>query len=438
MSTFAIRQGFAAAFVLAALSAGCVSTEVRVVDMTPPDQLQRMQTEDELLDIGLAIFDPNVPEDYDERIRRLIQPDIREAEAIYFPYFAKNMLQSTGNWGAVRVVPRPTNAVDLMVSGKILHSDGESMEIEVRAVDARGTEWLHKSYEALASKYAYDDSVPSGVDPFQAIYKDLANDLLSYRATLSNDEIREIRRIAEMRFAKGFAPDAFDDYLARDGDDGYDLVKLPAENDPNLERVRKIREREYLFIDTVDEYYANYHRNMFTPYQNWRKSTYDEAIEYKQLRAQARARALGGTMAIVGGVAAIYESNDYAVDASGVVSVMSGAVTVKSAIAKRAEASMHADAIEEIGTAAEAEILPYTLELENQTLRLQGSVEEQYDQLRGILRRAYYEDLGLPVPDEPESTGALGADVLHGSSAGATTPAQSEELPVDDGPDAGR
>ena len=41
---------------------------------------------------------------------------------------------------------------------------------------------------------------------------------------------------------------------------------------------------------------------------------------------------------------------------------------------------------------------PHTLELENKTVQLTGTVQEQYAKLRTILRDAYYEDLGVPVP----------------------------------------
>ena len=62
----------------------------------------------------------------------------------------------------------------------------------------------------------------------------------------------------------------------------------------------------------------------------------------------------------------------------------------------------------ELGSAAEAELVPTTIELENQTARLQGNVEEQYTELRRILRRVYFEDLGLePPPDAlPDSAEA--------------------------------
>ena len=383
------------------LLAGCVSETVRIVDMTPPEQLEGIQAESELLDIGIAIFDPNVPEDYDEQVKLLIQPDIRRAEANYMPYFAKNLLQSTGNWGAVRVVPRPTHAVDVSITGRILHSNGESMDVEITAIDATGKEWFTKEYKALASKYAYDDGIPPGIDPFQTIYKNLADDLLDYRKTLTSEEIQEIRATAEMKFAQDFAPEAFADHIGETDDGEFLLRRLPAEDDPMLGRVRRVREREYLFIDTLDEYYENFHRDMYPAYQSWRKATYDEAIAYKELKAQSTARAIGGAVAIAGGIAAMSESSNAYVDTSGLVSIMSGAMLLKTAIAKRDEAQMHAQVLEEVGVAAEAEIMPYTIDLENQTVRLSGNVDEQYEELRGILRRLYFADLGLPDPDAP-------------------------------------
>lgn len=395
----------AAAALIAVLCTGCVQEVVRTVDMTPPEQLDRVQTEDELLDIGVAILDPNVPESYDEQVKQLIQPEIRRAEANFIPYVAKNLLQSTGNWGAVRVVPRPTHAVDVIVEGKILHSTGENLAVEMSVKDATGRHWFTRRYDALASKYAYDEAIPQSIDPFQAIYKQLADDMLEYRKDLSYDEVLVIRRTAEMKFAQDFAPDAFSDHIATTSDGEFELKRLPAENDPMLDRVRRVREREYLFIDTLDEYYESFHRDMFESYQNWRRATYDEAIAYKELKAQSRARTIGGATAIIAGVAAMSESSDPYVDAGGLVSIIGGAMTIKSAIAKRAEAEMHAEVLQEVGVAAEAEIVPHTIELENQTVRLQGSVDEQYQELRRILRRIYFEDLGLPVPEEqPEET----------------------------------
>lgn len=392
---------------------GCVTKQVRTVDMTPPTQSTTVTDEALLLDVGVAVFDANVPEDYDAQVENMIQPEIRRAEANYFPYFAKNLLQSTGNWGAVRVVPVPTHAVDVIVNGKILHSTGERMEAELSVTDATGRRWFTRTYKSLASKYAYDPAVPATVDPFQSVYKSLANDMLAFRETLTAAQILEIRRVAEMQFARDFAPDAFGDYLTQNETGDLRVVRLPAENDPMIARVRKVRDREYLFIDTLDEYYESYQRDMFSTYQNWRKASYEEAIAYEELRAQSRAQAIGGTVAMVGGVAAMVESDEPEVDIGGIVAVMGGAVTLKSALDKRAEAAMHAEALEEIGASAETELMPQTIDLENQVVRLKGTVDEQYGQLRALLRELYFKDLELPVPPLADALEAVSDSPDH-------------------------
>ena len=393
-----LGRGLAGILAATALSA-CVSESVRTVDMTPPKRFSGVQSEEHLLDVGVAVMDPSIPESFDEQVAQLVNPDIRRAEAQFMPYFAKNVLQSTGNWGAVRVVPRPTHAVDVTVTGKILVSDGERLTQEFTVTDARGVRWFTKTYQALASKYAYSPSIPPDIDPFQANYRQLADDMLVYRERLDDATVRRIRATAEMKFARDFAPDAFSTYVQPQANGGFELLRLPAEDDPMLARVRRVREREYAFIDTLDEHYAAYHRQMYSPYQSWRSATYEEAAALRELKNQARTRALVGAAAIGAGIGAIYESSNPYIDATGLVAIGAGAALVKSAVAKRNEAAMQAEALQEIGLAAEAEIMPYTLELENETLRLQGTVDQQYQELRGILRRLYFEDLGLPAPE---------------------------------------
>jgi len=369
--------------------------------MTAPRQAEASVPEGMLLDVGVAVFDANVPEDYDEQIKQHVSPEVRRAEGNYIAYTLKNMLQSTGNWGAVRVIPRTTNAVDVDVSGVIIESDGAMLRVEVTVADSGGKVWFKKKYESLASKYAYDPSVPADIDPFQSIYRQIADDMLAYRQTLQPPDVTRIRTVAEMKFAQEFAPDAFANYLNTNSKGQVEIKRLPAENDPMLKRVRKIREREYAFIDTLDEYYAQFDQSMYKPYQEWRKASYSESIAYQQLQAQARARMVAGTAAIVGGVAAEFGSNDTAVNTAGWVGVGAGAMLIKSALTKRAEAQIHAEVLQELGQSAEAEIAPHSIELENETVRLTGTVDAQYAELRRILRKAYYEDLGLVVPDAP-------------------------------------
>jgi len=384
---------------------GCVTQTVRTVDMAPPETLRVPPSEELLLDVGISVFDPNVPESFDEQNELNIQPEIRRAESNYMAYVAKNLLQSTGNWGAVRVVPRLSYAVDVTVSATILHSDGERLNLRVVASDARGQVWFDNDYETLASRYAYDASMPRDIDPYQATYNKIANDLLRFRVALTEDEILAIRTTAEMRFARDFATDAFEDYVIETTPGAYQIRRLPAPDDPMLSRVRMIREREYLFIDTLDEYFSSFANEMFTPYQSWRRATYSEAIAYREERNKARARLLAGTVGIVAGVAA-QTSDNTVTQYGGTVGIIGGAMMIKSGIAKRADAQLHIEVLRELGTSAEAEIMPHTIELENESIALQGSVNEQYEELRRILRKIYRTEMGdgdLKATEQPAS-----------------------------------
>ena len=96
--------------------------------------------EEELLDVGIQVFDPGLPTDDDE-LYKLEQsgvfPDVRKSEARYVPFHLMTTMQSTGYWGAVRLVPA-ANPVDVMVTGTILKSNGKHLELEIQVVDSRG------------------------------------------------------------------------------------------------------------------------------------------------------------------------------------------------------------------------------------------------------------------------------------------------------------
>ena len=90
------------------------------------------------------------------------------------------------------------------------------------------------------------------------------------------------------------------------------------------------------------------------------------------------------------------------------------------------KAKSHANELQELGISAEAEISPHTIELENRTFSLQGTVETQFKELRRILRTLYYRELGLPPPD-PQVAAAVATaeqnlEAAIGSSASSESP----------------
>lgn len=376
---------------LALSLAGCVNQTVKSTSVPQVKTLDEALPEAQLLDLGVVIFDPGVNEDGDED-QELVYPEVRRAEARYMPYLLAEAIQSSGAWGAVRVVPDENQAMDILVFAEILESHGEALKLQVNAVDATGREWLDKDYEAKASRYSYE-TTRTRFDPFQAVYNQIANDLLEVLKDQSTEQLSRIRLINELRFARSFSPDAFDGYIEQNGRGIYQIRRLPANDDPMLLRVRKIRERDYLFIDTLQEYYASFNGQMLGPYQEWRKQSYDEAIALQELRAESTRRLIAGAVAVAAGIAGAVSDNSGARSASN-VAIAGGGYLIKSGLDKRAEADIHVQALEELGLSLESEIAPQVIELEDRSVTLTGTVRDQYDQWRELLRQIYQAEVG--------------------------------------------
>jgi len=274
-----------------------------------------------------------------------------------------------------------------------LQSNGEAMTVRVNVKDSTGREWYTREYSEVISQFSYDPTQRQMNDPFQAIYNNIANDLLNYRKeNISGSQITEIRTISELLFAQRFAPQVFDDYIGQNRDGSYRLERLPAENDPILAQVNDIRERDFMFIDTVQDYYATYNRQMKLPYDSWREQSYFETITLRELKASSKRRFIAGTAAVLGGIAAA-TSGTYAGQAGGFAGVGAGAYLIKSGFDKRAEAQIHVAALEELGLSLENEVAPKVIDLEDRTITLTGNVEEQYTQWKEILADMYSADI---------------------------------------------
>lgn len=373
------------------LLAGCNTTTVKTTTHQPALQETAAIPEDLLLDVGIDIFKPGVDELSPEEG---IFPQIRKAEGRYIPFRLMETLQQTGNWGVVRVIPDRKSEMDLWIDGEILKSDGEMLAVNVKVQDSSGRVWYTRKYEETASKYAYDGTISSRQkEPFQGLYNRIANDLLLFRQQLTMNEIKTIRTITELKFAREFSPDAFNDHIASDSKGRYVIMRLPADDDPILQRIRKIRERDYMFVDTLQDYYGSFTRQMDNPYFEWRRQSYEETVALRELRNQSNARLLGGALAVLAGIAGVASNSDLG-QAAGTVGILGGAYVFKSGLDKHSESKIHAQALEELGASLNVEIEPHTLELEDRTVTLSGTVDDQYSQWKQILRDIYVTETG--------------------------------------------
>ena len=373
---------------------GCATTQVVIDNSRPATQTAEPIPFDERLDIGVLAVDSNIPADLAKIERELIVPEVRRAESSYISYQLKNTLEYTGNWGAVRVTPESSKSVDLELQGKILKSDGEKLKVLMRVTDAMGKVWFERTYEDTASRFSYKKPKE---DPFQDLYNDIANDLLKTREGLSREQLLEIKTVANLNFASDLVPDAFTGYLDESNRGQVKTVQLPAETDSMMRRVERIKEQEYLFVDTLDDYYSRFFREMKPSYDEWRHATYDEAIRLREVQRQAKNSLLTGIGLIAVGIAAGSEGNSWATDAAAAGAVVGGIGAIKSGLQRRKEAEIHAESLRELSQSLGTEITPYVLDIEGRTIELSGTAQEQYAQWRKLLKKIYIQETSLPA-----------------------------------------
>ena len=398
MNTLRLLAVITACFVLSA----CVSQTIKSTSVPKIDTPSSAVPEALLFDVSVVVFDPGLDNfDEDEQV----YPEVRQAEARFMPMVLSEAIQNSGAWGAVRVVPDGTQVTDLIVRGEILHSDGEELQLAITAIDARGEVWLEETYTGKASRYAYQPATRNPYDPFQTVYNTIANDLLEQLEELTQKHRRNVRLVTELRFARDFSPEAFDPYLEKTRKGEYEIKRLPAENDPMLGRVRDIRERNRLYVDTLQVYYASFDLQMLEPYQEWRRASFEESAALQELRAESTRNLIVGGIAVLAGIAAASSGDSSAARTAGQVAILGGGYLVKSGLDKRNEAQIHVQALEELGMSLEAEITPQIIELEDDTIILTGNVEEQYAQWRALLGDIYRAEIGsLELPEESADT----------------------------------
>jgi hypothetical protein len=391
---------------LALLGTGCASYHARKVASTDIQVAQVEIPEPELLDVGVVVFgSPQMTEE--EAEENGTDNKVRQSEDHFIPCHLRNTLQQSAQWGAVRVLPEAGDAHDVVINGEILESNGQTLVLKISVTDATGRQWFEEVYEEEATGENYRGNIPWQKDAFQNLYNTVANEMAAYREMLTPEDILEIRRVSKLKFARDFAPDAYGDYLAEDEKGELHPKRLPAANDPMMQRLMTIRERDYMFIDTLNQYYDGFYASMWPPYENWRKLDLTERLAREEVENSALLRKIGGALLVATAIVMeVYGGNNSSHILEGLL-VVSGGQVFMSGLNISKQAEMHSAAIQELSESFGADMQPVLMDVEGQTHELSGTAQEQYHQWRRLLREIYLRETGIVPPDEtpPEHAG---------------------------------
>lgn len=310
------------------------------------------------LDIAVELFDPGMPEE-----DRSPLAAVRRLESQLLAGELRGTLVRSNQWGVVRLVPTASSLTPVSVQTRIVLSDGRDLVLDVVIKDAMGALWFEQTV-------AYRQE-PEGAGGFDGIFNALANRLLAAWRAKNQDDRHALLQGAEIAYAEALAPEAFSGMIQRSVAD-WKVVRLPAENDPMLARIERIRNQEYLFCDTIDEQYVDMADRVGPTYRLWREATLEQTewLERYQRRAAARTGSAGD----------------------------SEFTRMQAEYAAYRSFRIQEQALFELAEAFDGEARPTVMRTQDQVFRLEGTLDSQYDTWRRLLRDIYLIESGGEAP----------------------------------------
>lgn len=433
--------------IMAAGLGACSTSEILVPHSVALVEPQSPYAEAELLDVGVVLFDSGVPQGEIDRdlLEELLRDgtfvQIRRAESVMLAVALRETLQSSGHWGSVWVTPRVSNAADLNVTAEILQSDGHIVDLRVTATDALGQTWLDDEYDLETTAGAYNEQRYPGLDPYQDVFNEIANDLAAARAAMLPEDVARIRSVAELRYANELSPAAFDGYVEARNDGSYEVVRLPAAGDPMLDRSRSVRQRERVFFETLDTYYEEFHLEAADSYDGWREFSREDSIRLQEAARAAKLRTALGALTIAMSIAYGNNNNDNFADrVIADAGIYIGGDLLRAGAVRRQERMLYTQSLRELSESFDDDVKPLVVEIQGTQHRLTGTADAQYDEWRQLLQDLFISETGFvpedidvyadPVPEAtPDAEAAPAAESAPAAEAEAP-PGDAEAAPA--------
>ena len=349
----------------------------------------------EPFDISVAMFDPGISKQ-DSYGEDGVWPELRRAESMYMAVQLRDTLAKTGRFGAVRVTPNKFSNADVYISTRINKSNGEDVSLQVNVSDSTGKKWIGKKYSLRVKPIAFnnprnkDSNGNLKIDPYKDIYLQITSDISKYmKRNVKPKKADTINTVSEIRYAQNYSPEAFSDILSK-RNNSYRLNGKPDLDDPMMKRVKNIQLRDQMFIDNMQTHYDGFASNMASSYKIWQEQSFRESKAAREAASAAFWQGVAGAV-IVGATVAAAGDCDSAACARNTGAV-GGAVAgsfFSESFQKSKEAKVHRDALNEIASSLDGTLSPSVIEMEDRTITLTGTIEEQSDQWRAVLQKIY-------------------------------------------------
>tara|TARA_B100000965_G_scaffold390080_1_gene396507 strand:- start:7671 stop:8855 length:1185 start_codon:yes stop_codon:yes gene_type:complete len=365
---------------------GCETTSPITNSMSYEELELDASTMSTKLDINVVELDPGLYGDDAASRDRGIWPELRRAESRRFAVKMMRSLNETNAFANVTVTTSSDFLSDIVITGQIKESNGEDLNILINATDSTGKPLIkNKLYKHRTNEYFYQNLRNKDKDPFDSLYRSIAGDIIK---ELKKRNLEEIELITDLRFAQKLNDIQFYDALDSENN-RYSLGFVPAMNDPMFIRAQNVQIKDAQFRNEMQKHYISFSDTMDESYKIWQEASLKASKQKREAERAAAGKALLGAL-IVAAAASSYDDSDYYdYNIGETVAATMGAALLVSAVGDSQQAKVHESTINEVSKSFDGEIAPQVVEMEGLQVKLEGNIQNQFDQWQTILADIY-------------------------------------------------
>ena len=284
------------------------------------------------------------------------EASFRKTEAQLLAAKQRSVFEESGQWGVVRLYPEYSVIPELMLELIVLESDGRELSISATLTAVSGDVLLAETYldRSAGTNLASEPEGPFA-DLFHRIHRDVA-----IAVSQHSQSTQYLDTLSFLRYAQQLVPEAFSGYLTSSSGQ-WQLLREPSDQDPMYTRIARLMDYELLFVDTIDEQLSGALRDIDVAYTLWLQAS-KEQLDWLERR---RSRGLN--------VASFSDDSTFA--------------RHQAVYAAYRSLKIHEQELFELVLDLESESRSTALEIEDNVVKLEGTLEQQYREWRETLAK---------------------------------------------------
>lgn len=377
---------FTKSFALLFILVSCESTSPITNSMSYEELELDASSMSTKLDINIVELDPGLSGDDAADRESGLWPELRRAEARRFAVKMMRSLNETNAFANVTVTTSSEFLTDIVIEGTVQESNGEDVHLLINAKDATGKPIIkNKLYKHRTNEYFYQNIRNKGKDPFDPLYRSIAGDIIK---ELKKRDLEKIQLVTDLRFAQKLNDMQFYDALDREND-RYSLGFVPAMDDPMFIRAQNVQLKDSQFRNEMQKHYVSFTDTMDESYKIWQEAALTASKQKREAQRAAAGKAILGALIVAAAASSSSSNDNYNYSAGASIAATVGAGLLVSAVGDAREAKVHESTINEVSKSFDGEIAPQVVEMEGLQVKLEGSLQNQFDQWQTILVDIY-------------------------------------------------